>query len=142
MTNDERPSAFQRTGPATKERSAIETTITADETVTNGIAVLDELPPPRSARVRAVRGQEWRPLIDKTRLWLPSASRCVLGQVFGYYDDGVFALGLATIRETVWCGFAEGAQEGDPTYAGLDDAWRRALPRWVPPEHAEGGGRR
>lgn len=35
---------------------------------------------------------DWRTRIDRDQLWMGSFTQCVLGQLFGHFDDGVATL--------------------------------------------------
>jgi len=93
--------------------------LTADEAVAFGVIVLD-------AYFEAER--DWRADIDLDLLAMHSASRCVLGQVFGYFDTGLRDLDIVSIAGAVRHGFGSfGSECGWPSYAELEAAWRRAL---------------
>lgn len=60
---------------------------TVEERVASGVYMLDIFSP------------DWRKKIDLARLDIRSCRDCVLGQVFGEYEDGMRALGLWNAEE-------------------------------------------
>lgn len=85
----------------------------ADALVAAGAARLDEHIPGWPARV------------DLDSLDLADCAQCVLGQLFGSYGQAPQELaGNANGR---LYGFDRGVLYGGPTYADLDDAWRRLI---------------
>jgi hypothetical protein len=82
-----------------------------DDQVRDGAALLDE------------RIIGWRDLVDVPRLDVGSACRCILGQVFGDFYDGVHELGIS-YRSAIRLGFETNSND---EYAALNDAWRREL---------------
>lgn len=86
-----------------------------DAKVARGIALLDDRMP------------GWRQRIDLDLLDMSSCDFCILGQLFGDYDDGFVALGLDR-------GCPYGFDDEDEDYLELARTWDRAL------TEAEGGG--
>jgi hypothetical protein len=92
------------------------------DAVDRGVALLDEKVP------------GWRELIQVSRLAMSNGCRCVLGQLFGGYLEGVDALGpeLPSISEDAAYGFdiprpyPPYTLKPEP-YAKLDTAWREAI---------------
>jgi hypothetical protein len=56
---------------------------------------------------RTITAPEWRPQIDLAELNLASPYRCVLGQLYGNYSDGLQRLGVS--GRAVDLGFSTGA---------------------------------
>jgi len=84
-----------------------------DHRVRAGIALLDESGP-----------TNWRARVDVDKLDLENPRSCVLGQVYGTFDDGMAALDLS---------FFEGARYGFVTGLGLRydrDSWRNLTDAW------------
>lgn len=96
----------------------------ARERVKLGAALLD-----------AVRGDDWRSMIDVETLDIASVSRCVLGQIYGYYHDGTDILresvNLTEVKNwTIRYGFAGSCNCCHEAYmptSMLDQAWREYL---------------
>lgn len=82
-----------------------------EERITAGVALLD-------AHFRAnprPDGFDWRSIVDPDTLDLMDSCRCVLGQVFGIYAEGLTVLGLIDPEDwdnpEAW---PEGAEEAPP----------------------------
>ena len=65
----------------------------------------------------------WRERVDIRTLDLANGFQCVLGQVFGEYDDGLQLLGL-TQKDAERLGFF---RWGRQTFDRLTEAWRRVI---------------
>jgi hypothetical protein len=65
----------------------------------------------------------WRDAVEPYGLDLANGCQCVLGQVFGDYDDGLRLLGL-TQRDAQRLGFFTWGRQ---TFGKLTDAWRRVI---------------
>ena len=65
----------------------------------------------------------WRDQVDPYTLDLANCHWCVLGQVFGDYDDGLALLGLTT-KDAQRLGFY---RWGRQTFDRLTEAWRRVI---------------
>jgi hypothetical protein len=65
----------------------------------------------------------WRAHVDPYTLDLSYCRQCVLGQVFGDYNDGVALLGL-THEDAQRLGFY---RWGRQTFDRLTEAWRRVI---------------
>jgi hypothetical protein len=88
------------------------------DAVARGVELLDEKVP------------GWRQKITLDKLAMSSCSRCVIGQIFGYFDD------LALIGGTAWLqpgyfgfdlGLGDAPAESLATWDALTDAWREAI---------------
>ena len=91
--------------------------MTINERVTRGAAALDKANP------------GWERRVDLSKLDLQDSCRCVLGQLYGHYFDGLMALenGSVPIDMAVTPGANLGfnARSGEPpsAYRALDEAW-------------------
>jgi hypothetical protein len=65
----------------------------------------------------------WRDQVDPSSLDLADCHQCVLGQVFGDYNDAVVLLGL-TLKDAQRLGFD---WWGRQTFVRLTEAWRRVI---------------
>lgn len=66
----------------------------------------------------------WHSSIDLKTLSLSSCNRCVLGQVYGYYDDGLEVLGF----DPHYDGGGEfGFESEGESYADLTAEWDRQI---------------
>jgi hypothetical protein len=81
--------------------------------VKNGARLLDNLVP------------GWANLVETASLDLGSSSNCVLGQLFGTYEDGLRALGLNEYEDAASVGFNLGFAE--LTYQPLLREWKRHI---------------
>lgn len=91
--------------------------VTVEERVANGMAFLDERVP------------GWRERIDFFCLDLGTTCRCVVGQIYGHYDDGSDMLGIS-LGQGERLGFVgKGSEEGERAkeYPALTAAWKSAL---------------
>jgi hypothetical protein len=91
-------------------------TDTAKKVVAVGGAFLDTM-----------RDDDWRSEIDTHNLSLASTTRCIVGQLYGEYDDGLRALGINNVKARGY-GFESGYT--DDTSVGsyaLNDAWKEYL---------------
>ena len=72
--------------------------------------------------------QPWRPMVDTRILRLESSYRCVLGQLFGTYQDGTFKLQLDR-DETIRLGFSVERDQyhTEAAWDRLTEAWRLTL---------------
>lgn len=92
-----------------------------DDRVARGAALLDEQVP------------GWERRIDPDRLDVTSACGCILGQVFGSYDDGCRQLQLGVTDDELFeVDTLEAARHGFETYGlslyvDLQDAWDNML---------------
>jgi hypothetical protein len=92
----------------------------------------------RGAKFLDKRAPGWYDRIDLTRLDMNDVHKCVLGQLEGYYGDGLYKYELddriiRTWEATQWYGFTVGAYEFDDMEVGyvvdgyywkvLDKAW-------------------
>lgn len=73
----------------------------------------------------------WRDMINVSRLQMSNTTRCVLGMVFGTYDDGIEALADSQERTDVEVFAIEHGFDVDPDsrtinsdYSALDAQWR------------------
>ncbi len=92
--------------------------LTIAERVARGAAILDAHRP------------GWHSQIDAEFLDLSSCSECVLGQLFGAFEDGVAALGISvdfTLQEEAQHGFDIRCHEGGDVYAELHAEWLRVI---------------
>ena len=94
-----------------------------EEQVARGIALLDQKVP------------GWRDWIDLDRLDMRSVlyepgegCGCILAQLYGDYDDGLYALELDDTPVEPY-GFDTSGDRNKPGYAALTNAWKRALTR-------------
>jgi hypothetical protein len=85
-----------------------------DERAAEGAALLDR------------RRPGWEGDIDLASLNVGSSTACVLGQLYGSYGSGVYALELAATDDRVARGFTRKGDSGD-SYRGLNAAWRRLI---------------
>lgn len=74
-------------------------------------------------QLRDIHGESWVEKIDCQTLELSDSSACVLGQVYGDYDDGLDALGLG-YEEAPLYGFDHDAIVD---YDELDEAWQAVI---------------
>lgn len=76
------------------------------------------------------KGQDWRNAIDLERLAMDRYERCVLGQLFGSYIDGLskleLTLNLAPFEDRRECGFTADAADVD-AWEKLDYEWKRYI---------------
>jgi hypothetical protein len=90
----------------------------AAERVARGVARLDAHRP------------EWRRRLSFSMLDMESPTLCILGQVFGTYDSGLYALAIESFAQATECGFAAtpGLQHYwlSTEYLRLTDAWSLA----------------
>jgi hypothetical protein len=97
-----------------------------DKRVARGMKLLDKKGP-----------KNWRAQVDLNRLNMSHADRCVLGQVYGGFWNGLSRLGLrseAAEQKVARHGFAAW---DEPFYSlDLDAAWKRALTRDVVRQYA------
>jgi len=94
---------------------------TYEEMARRGAELLDRHP----------NAEGWRDKIDPDSLNLASSCGCVLGQTFGWFDDGLDALGL-DYSESEQYGFALSDDYYDrrslsARYEWLTRAWRKVL---------------
>jgi hypothetical protein len=110
---------------------------TINERVQAGIALLDEKGP-----------ADWRERIDFATLNLQSRRNCVLGQIYGYYNDGLRELGVTQFDfddfpgapygfmlekeyfdylEDMEADYTEGGNTLDAAFRELSAAWKAAL---------------
>lgn len=82
---------------------------TLQERVQAGIAVLDELGP-----------ENWRELVDLNTLDMTSESMCILGQLYGEYTEGKYAL-------SILAGSDYGFDDRELGYPELVAEWKRVL---------------
>lgn len=82
-----------------------------EEAVSFGVAILDEHTP------------GWADSIDVPTLILSDGGQCVLGQLFGTYDQGCELLGIYEETPTR-CGFNV---EGQKPWQPLQDEWTRVI---------------
>ncbi len=68
----------------------------------------------------------WENALNIAILNMACPQKCVLGQQFGAYINGVYALNL-TAKECVEHGFTLDRCEPDRFYIDLTDAWREAI---------------
>src|SRR5207237_6491262 len=73
--------------------------------------------------LKTKHGDDWANHITPSRLRMREGSRCVLGQVYGDYRDGLLALGLENGEEY---GF-NAEEERGITYENLDQAWQHVF---------------
>jgi len=94
-----------------------------DHRVRAGIALLDGSGP-----------TNWRARVDVDKLDLENPRSCVLGQVYGTFDDGMDALDL-TFVEAARYGFVTGVglRYVPSSWRALTDAWRDALASFAGP---------
>lgn len=85
----------------------------AKEAVERGVDLLDERVP------------EWRTKIDVFTLRMSEPDRCVLGQLFGGYSEGVAELRLSGNQDPCRMGFD--IYDGYTSYEYLQTAWKEAL---------------
>lgn len=71
-------------------------------------------------------GERWVEKIDCASLDLASSARCVLGQVYGDYDDGVIALVPEENDNDEWA-HAHGFYDCNSAYDELQVAWETVL---------------
>jgi hypothetical protein len=81
---------------------------TINERVAYGAAVLDQKSP------------GWESQIDLSKLDLNDSCRCVLGQIYGHYFDGLMVLDKGSGGSM---GFNIYASESPNRFADLDEAW-------------------
>jgi hypothetical protein len=86
----------------------------AAKRVENGIKFLDRVMPPK-----------WRQKINLDELSLSSTADCVLGQLYGDYDDGRYQLDLDGDEAEEYGFVLYGVEERD--YWKLTQAWKLAL---------------
>jgi hypothetical protein len=93
-----------------------------EEKVRRGVELLDSHP----------NAEGWRDKIDPDKLNLADSCGCVLGQTFGWFDDGIDALGLEYGESSLY-GFMI-TDEGfynrrrlAAQYGWLTRAWRKVL---------------
>lgn len=87
--------------------------MTIPPNVKRGAAFLDEHLP------------NWRRVVDRERLDLGSSCDCLLGQMFGSFEDAVVVLDLDD-KDAGWFGFYK---YGRQTWDALTAGWRRELER-------------
>lgn len=87
--------------------------LSPDATAARGAAWLDERVP------------GWADHINLDNFTIASCQKCVLGQLFGNYVDGVSELRI--VGQQIWLGFGlDGTRS--PSHCGeLDEAWRREI---------------
>lgn len=81
--------------------------------VNRGVALLDEWVP------------NWRERVKIEHLWMPSGTRCILGQLYGEFDIGAEALDI-TYEEDQY-GFCIYLEDKFDQYAELQTEWVRVL---------------
>ncbi|MFI6512900.1 hypothetical protein ACIBCT_35325 [Streptosporangium sp. NPDC050855] len=69
---------------------------------------------------------EWRGMVDKDTLAMHHTSRCVFGQVFGDFNEGIDVLSLHGCDEPQRYGLDLDVRN-DVMYPVLDTAWRIVL---------------
>ncbi len=78
-------------------------------------------------KLNAAKGADWVSLIDPSALDLMSSSKCVLGQLYGDYHDGLVKLGLSSgNNDAEDYGFTT-LEGNDPSNAKITAAWLRFL---------------
>lgn len=70
------------------------------------------------------RVPEWREKVNWHRLDIGSYTMCILGQLFGNYDNAICVLGLYVHKNKVDLGFSDNFL-GYCTYYVLTRAWQR-----------------
>lgn len=103
-----------------------------------GMALLDEKAP------------GWREKVNLDKLNMGGCVRCVLGQVYGFFDDGLVALSICK-TETIEAQFDSALEEAEKygfsigdthlknyrlDYAALTQAWKEALSETSSPSAA------
>lgn len=78
----------------------------------------------RGAELLDVRKPGWASLIEKD-IYVRDPSCCPLGQVYGSYSDGRFALALS--RDDVFAFGFDAANDFVEEYNALDAAWEREV---------------
>lgn len=86
------------------------------ENVLRGIALLDEKVP------------DWREKIEPESLFMDLCMSCVLGQIFGYYPDGLEHLDIPSHQQAIHYGFdADTNSETSPKWNELTQLWKEQL---------------
>lgn len=81
----------------------------------------------RGAELLDIKLPGWRGRVNTEGLDMQSGCYCVLGYVFGFYEDGCFVLGLDRISERVAHGFSMGFTGSEQDYHNLTMQWRAFL---------------
>ena len=84
------------------------------EVVAKGVALLDE------------RSPDWWRVISLNRLAMYHCQDCLLGQIWGNYDEGTRALGNISGRA-----YGFNISGGSLPYTALADLWRREIRRRI-----------
>lgn len=104
------------------------------EEIKEGMKLLDEKAPALIYPLYEEMILDWRSLIDTDILDMQFATKCILGQLFGWYDDGVEKIGLPldycsddAREQAVNLGFALPYESGREAYKQLTEQWKQAL---------------
>ncbi len=86
------------------------------ENVLRGVALLDEKVP------------DWRERIEPEGLDMGRCGRCILGQLFGFYDIGLRQLKVASRAKSIKYGFDANTQSAkSKKWTELNQLWREQL---------------
>lgn len=95
------------------------------EEIENGMKLLDE----KANELLGV--EDWRLMINLSTLNMQFCGSCILGQVFGYYFDGLVELGILTEDEALEYEYeAQGIAKSLGFHADNSEKWEELTNQW------------